>query len=94
LIFLGGPRDDAPPRLGDLERGMVTRKSNDVRRLREEQLMSKAELARRAGVSVLTIDRVERGNQCRVDTKRKIILALGMELTERRKVFFDAREEN
>ena len=76
------------------ERGMVTRKSNDVRRLREEQLMSKAELARRAGVSVLTIDRVERGNECRVDTKRKIILALGMELTERRKVFFDAREEN
>jgi DNA-binding XRE family transcriptional regulator len=73
---------------------MVTRKSNDVRRLREEQLMSKAELARRAGVSVLTIDRVERGNQCRVDTKRKIVLALGMTLNERRKVFFDAREEN
>ena len=73
---------------------MVTRKSNDVRRLREEQLMSKAELARRAGVSVLTIDRVEKGNQCRVDTKRKIILALGMKLTERRKVFFDGRDEN
>lgn len=73
---------------------MVTRKSNDVQRLRESQLMSKAELARRAGVSVLTIDRVERGNQCRVDTKRKIILALGMKLTERQKVFFDVRDEN
>ena len=31
-------------------------KRNNVQRLREEQLLSKAELARRAGVSVLTID--------------------------------------
>ena len=54
---------------------MARSKRNDVQRLRQEQLMSKAELARRAGVSVLTIDRVERGAECRVDTKRKIILA-------------------
>ncbi|HLL53703.1 MAG TPA: helix-turn-helix domain-containing protein [Myxococcaceae bacterium] len=67
---------------------MSTRKaSNNVQRLREELLMSKAELARRAGVSVLTIDRVERGMECRVDTKRKIILALGMKVTDRNKVF-------
>jgi len=70
---------------GAMRRG----KRNDVQRLREEQLMSKAELARRAGVSVLTIDRVERGNECRVDTKRKIILALGFNVGDRRKVFFD-----
>jgi DNA-binding XRE family transcriptional regulator len=68
---------------------MTRGKRNDVQRLREEQLMSKAELARRAGVSVLTIDRVERGNECRVDTKRKIILALGYSVGDRRKVFFD-----
>jgi DNA-binding XRE family transcriptional regulator len=67
-------------------------KRNDVQRLREEQLMSKAELARRAGVSVLTIDRVERGSECRVDTKRKIILALGFTVEDRRKVFPDGRQ--
>ena len=61
--------------------------SNNVQRLREDLLMSKAELARRAWVSVLTIDRVERGMECRVDTKRKIILALGMKVTDRKKVF-------
>ena len=65
------------------------RLKNAVQRLREEQLLSKAELARRAGVSVLTIDRVERGSACRVDTKRKIILALGMNVAERRRVFFE-----
>ena len=32
--------------------------------------MSKAELARKAGVSTLTIDRVEKGKDCRMDTKR------------------------
>ena len=67
---------------------MARGKRNDVQRLREEQL-SKAELARRAGVSVLTIDRVERGSECRVDTKRKIILALGFSVEDRRKVFPD-----
>ena len=61
--------------------------ANNVQRLREDMLLSKAELARRAGVSVLTIDRVERGAPCRVDTKRKIILALGMTVTDRDKVF-------
>lgn len=64
--------------------------NNNVQRLREDQLLSKAELARRAGVSVLTIDRVERGESCRLDTKRKIILALGMKVSEKDKVFEDA----
>ena len=35
--------------------------------------MSKAELARKAGVSSLTIDRIEKGKSCRMETKRKII---------------------
>ena len=64
-----------------------TKRNNRVQTLREERLLSKAELARRAGVSVLTIDRVERGEQCRVDTKRKIILALGLKVTDRDQVF-------
>lgn len=68
--------------------------TNNVQQLREERLMSKAELARRAGVSVLTIDRVERGSPCRLDTKRKIILALGMKVTERNEVFTDPQQSN
>lgn len=60
---------------------------NNVRRLREEQLLTKAELARKAGVSPLTVSRVESGLECRVDTKRKIILALGLTPSDRRKVF-------
>jgi len=66
---------------------------NNVQRLREAMLMSKAELARKAGLSALTIDRVERGNPCRMDTKRKILLALGLKLSERRTVFLDLNEE-
>lgn len=50
-------------------------------------MMSKAELARRAGVSTLTIDRVESGRPCRLDTKRKILLALGMGVTDKDRVF-------
>lgn len=60
---------------------------NNVRRIRIERMMSKAELARRANVSVLTIDRVEKGFGCRMDTKRKILEALGLSLVDRIRVF-------
>jgi len=60
---------------------------NNVRRFREDLLMSKAELARKASLSALTIDRVEKGMQCRMDTKRKILLALGMKLSDKNRVF-------
>jgi DNA-binding XRE family transcriptional regulator len=60
---------------------------NTVKRIREKLLMSKAELARNAGVSPLTIDRVEKGMECRMETKRKIILALGYNLSDKEKVF-------
>lgn len=50
-------------------------------------MMSKAELARKAGLSTLTIDRVEAGRPCRLDTKRKILLALGMKVTDKDRVF-------
>ncbi|GFO55183.1 transcriptional regulator [Geomonas sp. Red276] len=62
---------------------------NSVKKLREERLMSKAELARIAGVSPITIDRIERGEDCRMETKRKILLALGFSLAEKEKVFQD-----
>ena len=60
---------------------------NIVKAIREEILMSKAELARKAGVSPLTIDRIEKGKSCRMETKRKIILALGYNLTDKDKIF-------
>ncbi|PLX91330.1 MAG: XRE family transcriptional regulator [Desulfuromonas sp.] len=60
---------------------------NKVRKIRESLLMSKAELARKAGISPLTVDRIERGENCRLTTKRKIILALGYRLEEKDKVF-------
>jgi DNA-binding XRE family transcriptional regulator len=66
---------------------MPTARLNNLQRLREERLLSKAELARRAGVSVMTIDRVERGAHCRLNTKRRIILALGLQLSDRNRVF-------
>ena len=50
-------------------------------------MMSKAELARKAGLSTLTIDRVEAGRPCRLDTKRKILLALGKKVSDKDEVF-------
>ncbi|ALC16917.1 XRE family transcriptional regulator [Desulfuromonas soudanensis] len=61
--------------------------TNHVKEIRESLLMSKAELARKAGISPLTVDRIEKGAVCRMSTMRKIILALGLGLTDREKVF-------
>ena len=61
--------------------------NNNVTRFREAQLMAKAELARKAGVSESTIDRVESGKDCRMETKRKILFALGLTLQESQKLF-------
>jgi len=60
---------------------------NPLKKYREQILMSKAELARKAGVSVLTIDRIEKGKSCRPETKRKILLALDLDLSEKDKIF-------
>jgi DNA-binding XRE family transcriptional regulator len=60
---------------------------NNLKIIRENMLLSKAELARKAGLSPLTIDRIEKGFPCRVDTKRKIINALGLKLSDKKKVF-------
>jgi DNA-binding XRE family transcriptional regulator len=62
-------------------------RKNQLRETRIEKMMSKAELARRASLSVLTIDRVEKGLGCRMDTKRKILEALGLSLADRVRVF-------
>ncbi|HAA58980.1 MAG TPA: hypothetical protein DCE42_29770 [Myxococcales bacterium] len=70
------------------------RVKNHLKKVREERMMSKAELARRAGLSVLTIDRIERGERCRHSTKRKILEALGISIFDRDLVFpIDAERE-
>ena len=65
---------------------------NNVRSYRERQMMSKAELARKAGLSTLTIDRVEAGRPCRLDTKRKVLLALGLKVSDKDLVFRSGAE--
>jgi DNA-binding XRE family transcriptional regulator len=67
--------------------------NNNVQRFRESLMMSKAELARKAGLSTLTIDRVEAGRPCRLDTKRKILLALGLRVSDKDRVFAAVAEE-
>lgn len=60
---------------------------NRLRQAREERLLSKAELARRAGISPLTVDRIEKGKDCRPETKRKILAALGLRVSDKNKIF-------
>jgi DNA-binding XRE family transcriptional regulator len=60
---------------------------NFLKQIRESMLMSKAELARKANVSPITIDRIEKGLPCRMETKRKIILALNYKLSDKDKIF-------
>lgn len=63
--------------------------NNSLKTIRESILMSKTELARKASVSPLTISRIEKGLPCRLETQRKILLALGYKLSEKHKVFTD-----
>lgn len=60
---------------------------NRVREFREDRLMTQAQLARKAKVALRTIHSVEKGMNCRMDTKRKILLALGMSFEEKDQVF-------
>jgi DNA-binding XRE family transcriptional regulator len=63
------------------------RQRNRVRELRENRLMTQAQLARKAKVALRTIHSVEKGMNCRMDTKRKILLALGMRFEDKDQVF-------
>lgn len=64
-------------------------KKNKLKQVRESLMVSKSELAREAGLSPITVDRVEKGMDCRMDTKRKIIEALGLKLSDASTVFCD-----
>jgi DNA-binding XRE family transcriptional regulator len=64
-------------------------KGNSVKKIRESLLMSKTELARKANVSPITIARIEKGIPCRLEAQRKIILALGFDLSDKNTIFGD-----
>jgi len=66
-------------------------KKNRVKELREDLLLSRAELAKRAGLSAVTVHRLEKGRSCRMSTKRKILLALGCKLEDKDWVFAPSR---
>jgi DNA-binding XRE family transcriptional regulator len=68
------------------ERAMA---KNKLKSVRESLLMSKTELAKQADVSPITISRIERGMPCRMETQRKILLALGFKLSDKPKIFKD-----
>ncbi|MDH5679805.1 MAG: helix-turn-helix domain-containing protein [Nitrospinota bacterium] len=61
--------------------------SNKVKEFRDNLMMSKAELARKAGISVQTLNRIERGEVCRVDTQRKILEALSVMVEDKKTIF-------
>ncbi len=65
------------------------RRRNRVRELRENRLMTQAQLAKKAKVALRTIHSVEKGMNCRMDTKRKILLALGVPFEHKGEVFLD-----
>ena len=71
----------------DCHETMVKMVKNSLKKIRESLLMSKSELAREANVSPITITRIEEGKPCRLETKRKILLALGYRLSDSKKIF-------
>ena len=60
---------------------------NNVKKLREAKMLSKTELARLAGISPLTLDRIEKGKACRMATKRKILFSLGLTIEQKQTLF-------
>jgi len=62
---------------------------HSLKKFRESLMMSKTELARKAGISPITVARIEQGMPCRMETQRKIILALGLKVSDKNKVFGD-----
>ena len=62
---------------------------NTLKTIRESLMISKTELARKANISPITVARIENGMPCKMETKRKIILALGYKISDKNKVFDD-----
>ena len=65
---------------------------NSLKKIRESLMISRAELARKANISPFTIVRIENGKPCRLETKRKIVLALGLKISDKNKLFGEDME--
>lgn len=66
---------------------------NRVKKFREELLMTRAELAQKAGLSISTINRIEQGKaHPTLTTIRKILSALGIP-PGKRELVFPVKEE-
>jgi transcriptional regulator with XRE-family HTH domain len=65
----------------------TTKIPNNIRKIREDKLLSLTEIARRTGLTPLTVKRVEENGTGRMETKRKILEALGVEIEDLKKVF-------
>jgi len=77
----------SPPRPATLSEWAMA--NNRLKAVRESLLMSKTELAKQADVSPITISRIEKGMPCRMETQRKLLLALGFKLSDKPKIFKD-----
>jgi len=61
--------------------------TNSLKEIRESFMISKTELSRKSNISSITLTRIEQGKPCRVETKRKILLALGLKVSDKNQVF-------
>ena len=63
--------------------------TNRVRELRENRMVGISEFARKASLSELTVFKIEKGEPCGKDTKRKILAALDLLPLDKSKVFHE-----
>ena len=61
-------------------------KKNSLKKIREFIMTTKAELDRRANISPMAVAGIEKGIPCRMETKRKIISALGHDIANENKL--------
>ncbi len=64
---------------------------NRLRELRESRLMTQVQLAKKAKVAVRTIQSVEKGMDCRMVTKRKLLYAFDLSLDQMGQLFVKPR---
>ncbi|MBW2227946.1 MAG: helix-turn-helix transcriptional regulator [Deltaproteobacteria bacterium] len=67
---------------------------NYLREFRESLMISKTELARKANISPATITRIEYSMPCRMETQRRIVLALGYKISDTNKIFANDMESS
>ncbi len=74
----------------ELETGKIQHRNN-LGKIRLAMPLGKTELARLSGLSLLTIDRIEKGMKGRMETQRKILLAQGIKFNQKHGVFKQLR---